>query len=262
MEALYGAEVRYQDSRLGDILRIIDEYSGQEQTLLIVTADHGENLGEGGRWDHTRELNDVLIHVPLIVRYPKLFPPGGRVSGLCQTTDLVATVLDVLDKPAPPDRSTGRSLVPAEFMPRDAAFAELYPEYSDFSWIRAQIGWTARINAFDVKRRAIRTDEYKFIWRSDGRHRLFDVVNDPSETFDLIGHKPELAKRMHGRLESWWAALPKHTPSSRAVEFEPVDEKTLEKLRAIGYVEGANCVAGRLRAGPSLWFSHPVIGAL
>lgn len=240
VKALYEAEIRYQDRRLGEWLDVLARRADFENTLIIVTADHGENLGDHGRWEHIHQINDDLIHVPLIVRYPRGEAGGTRLSGLCQLGDIMPTVLETVGaSPAP--HVPGHSLHPKRFSPREAAFAEVAPYYLHFQKIRTQLGFEASIGRFNRLRRVVRTKEMKYIWASDGTHELFDIRRDPGETRNLIESDAATAVELHGRLMEWVSSQPKYVPPVRdddSVRSAPVDAETIERLRGLGYVGG------------------------
>ncbi|MBI4718926.1 MAG: sulfatase [Planctomycetes bacterium] len=233
--ALYDGLVAYQDEQIEVLLRVLRAQVDLDNTLLIVTADHGENLGEGNRWGHLFAVNDALVRVPLLVRYPPLFPAGGRVTGLCQLTDLVPTVFDVLGRPCPVEGLPGRTLVPTHFVPADAALAEWSPQHWSLRTVAEALGAKGFTEEFNARYRMIRTDDYKFIWSSDGRHGLYDVQTDPEEVFNLLTEKPEIAKELNDRLAAWFQAQPDYVPAVR-MPGEPLDAQTLEILRTLGYV--------------------------
>ncbi|MCH7527380.1 MAG: sulfatase-like hydrolase/transferase [Planctomycetes bacterium] len=233
---MYEAEVRYQDRRLGEFLALLRERTDFDNTLLIISADHGENLGAGGRWEHTHAINDALIHVPLIIRFPKRFPRGTRVSGLCQNIDFVPTIYDVIGHDCPVTGLPGRSLVPENFTPYQAAFAQVSPYYMDFGVIETTTGFEAGLRKFNTHRRVLRTGDYKYIWSSDGKHCLYNVRNDPQETVNLVARKPELAQRLHQQLLDWLDAQPKYVPKKNDRPRVPLDDKTINRLRSLGYI--------------------------
>ncbi len=112
LDRLYRLEIREVDGVLGRLLGALDRDGLLERTLVIVTADHGEGFFERGRIDHGYGPYRELLHVPLLVRLPGRAHGGTRSDVLAQNVDVAATVLDVLDLPAPPSWSS-RSLVAA-----------------------------------------------------------------------------------------------------------------------------------------------------
>jgi len=238
--ALYEALIQYQDQRMREILNLLARRLDLDNTLLIVLADHGENLGEEGRWEHIHAINETLIHVPLIIRYPKRFPGGTRVPGLCQTLDIVPTIFDVLGKDCPTSGLPGRSLTPQQFQPRLEAFAQVSPYTLHFPMIQTTLGFENGLRGFNVHRRVLRTATMKYVWQSDGRHQLYDLTADPLETVNLVETKPDVAAQLHQRLTQWWSDQPTYKPSEKPSPPTPapLDKHALEQLRSLGYVGG------------------------
>lgn len=97
--AQYDAEITFADAQLG---RLLDAVGPGEDTLVLISADHGESLGEHGVWfNHGDDLFDASTHIPVAMRYPGHIEPGTRVSGLVEISDLAPTVYELLEVPAP-----------------------------------------------------------------------------------------------------------------------------------------------------------------
>ena len=234
LRALYEAEMAYLDHRIGQLVAFLRRRGILDNTLLIITSDHGDNLGEHGLMHHAYALYETLIHVPLIIRYPPAFPAGMVVEQIVQTHDLFPTILHLagVDEPTVWDQVQGFSLLPdhlsahpdyavAELMRPINEFAERYPDF-DFS-------------PFDRELRAYRTRRYKYIWASDGRDELYDLVQDPGETDNLIHKRPDVAADLRQRLLAWMEAHP--IEASTVTEVPEYDEAVLARLRDLGYVE-------------------------
>jgi len=234
MRRLYRAELKYQDRRLSEMLDLLGRAINLDQTLLIITSDHGENIGEAGRWEHLFDINDTLIHVPLIIRFPEHFPAGSRVSGLCQTIDLASTIYDLLgiDQPKLP----GRTLVPDKFVAREAAYAQTSPFYPMLGPLDVQLGFARGSIKLRGHLRALRTDRYKFVSSSEGVRELYDIVHDPFEATNLCNVMPEEAARLEKRLEQWWTSQPAFERRASADEIADQDE-LIRQLRSLGYIQ-------------------------
>lgn len=201
MRGLYAADVAYQDEMLGRMLDLLDQRLGRDNTLLIVTSDHGEGLGEAGLWEHVFSLNDVLIHVPMIIRYPRLFPAGARISGQAQLVDVLPTVFDVIGRPCPVTDLPGRSLLPDKFTPHEYAYAQVHPYWGHLERMSAITGLEEDIHRFTSHLRVVRTTDFKFVWSSDGAHQLYDLRADPREETNVIDRHTEIARRLAEELE-------------------------------------------------------------
>jgi arylsulfatase A-like enzyme len=92
--ALYDGEISYWDHYLGQLLSSLEDMGLFENTLLVVTADHGEMFGEHGIWTHGGALYEEMVRVPLLVRYSGVIPPGSRIATPVQSMDLMPTILD------------------------------------------------------------------------------------------------------------------------------------------------------------------------
>src|SRR4029077_14279807 len=101
LQAFYDGALASLDEEIGALVTWLRQRRLLDRTLLIITSDHGENIGDHGLMSHAYSLHDTLIHVPLLVRYPALFPPGQRVTQQVQLTDLFPTMLDVLGLDVP-----------------------------------------------------------------------------------------------------------------------------------------------------------------
>lgn len=97
VRALYAGELAWTDSELGRILDLVDELNLTDDTLVIVTADHGDEFFEHQSLGHRSTLFEEQVQVPMILRFPGQLPPGTRVRGLVSTADILPTVLELLD---------------------------------------------------------------------------------------------------------------------------------------------------------------------
>ena len=230
---LYEAEVSIADEHVGELLDAIEGLGVLDETLVIVTADHGENLGDHGLIDHVYSLFDTTVRVPMIVRYPPRFAAGGVVDGLVSLIDIVPTVLDVAGVPMPDEGLEGLALDEPGIRDRPAVFAE---NERPINGIRLLEKWFPDFDsaAVDHQMRMIRTGDFKLIWKADVSAELFDLETDPGELIDLTPTRPELRNRLLGELRSWSLGIePRVVPQA----FESRDRESLERLRALGYVE-------------------------
>lgn len=118
----YDGEIRFADHHLGRLLDAVARRPGGGRTLVVVTADHGESFGEGGRYYHTYWLSEELLHVPLLVRYPDRAGAGTSDDAPVQLVDVLPIVAQVTGL-ALPDGVEG--VLPGR---RSLAFARLYPQ--------------------------------------------------------------------------------------------------------------------------------------
>jgi len=190
VNALYDAETRYMDEQLKRVFAALE--SVQDETLVVITADHGEILDEQlGFYDH-HGLYHGNVHVPLIL-FGGGIPGGVRVPGFVQNLDFVPTFFDLLGQ-SDSLQSEGKSLMPCVRGERSGNYDELY--LSEATW--------------EVKR-AVMNDDWKFIQsiEPDPHNRpmqeLFNLKSDPNEQQNLAQARPEIVAELKARLDAWVA---------------------------------------------------------
>ena len=187
MKEIYDQEISYIDEYLGNIFDFLDEQKILDNTILIITSDHGENFGEHGFIEHQLCLYDSLIHVPLIIRFPKLFLPRvieNRVS----TVNLFPTVLDILNSEKDELKNSGAdSEVSA--IHRVSEDQVIIAEYSNgLDMMKEALHDEAPnfdFSPYDRDLKSLTMGDYKYIWDSNGGEQLFDVRADADEKYDI-----------------------------------------------------------------------------
>ena len=161
INAIYDSDVSYQDSVLQRLLEELDRRGVIDETMIIVTADHGEELWEDGRCGHGASLRETLVHVPLLVRYPPLVPAGTVIDEGVDLLDVLPTLADALEQPQP-SPTQGASLLP---LVHGAGRGYPRPSYaSQYEYAHA-----------------MRVGSWK-IWRGNNASmRLYDLATDPHE---------------------------------------------------------------------------------
>ena len=170
IEALYDNEVDFSDRHFGEFLQFLEDKGQRDETMIIVTSDHGDEFWEHGDVGHGHSVYEELVHVPLIVHYPPLVKAGTRVSEGVDTVDIFPTILDALGREIPDDLQ-GSSLLPLAH-----GVGRGYPRPS----VTTRHG---RIYGF-------RLDRYKAILSPRGKRRLYDLDEDPTEQRDVLGDHP------------------------------------------------------------------------
>lgn len=239
IRALYAAEVAYQDRRFGEILDRLAAAVDLDRTVVVVTADHGENLGDGLRWDHAFAVNEALVHVPLAIRFPARFPKGARVAGQCGLVDVAPTLLELLGLD-PLDGSEGRSLLPDRFVPRELAYLESFPFWDHLAAMATATGMQRDVSRFTRSRQAVRTLDWKLVRTSDGRETLRDLHADPEEVGDASAAHPEVVARLAPELRRWIAeqdALRGGAEHAAPAPARGLSPDEIEQLRSLGYLQ-------------------------
>lgn len=235
LHALYQAEISYLDRRIGELRETLEGADEFEDTVFVVTSDHGENIGDHGLMDHQYCLYDTLLRVPLVV-HGKGFDTG-RVDDLVQLTDLAPTLLDAAEVDALEMRRElqGRSFHPdAGTDPREHVIAEYMAPQPSIEALRERIGVLPDdIVRLDRSLRAIRTEEAKLIHGSDGSREFYDVWNDAGEVTDIAIGEPERVAELEDRLDDWLNSF-EHATASGSASMSTATKNRLEEL---GYLQ-------------------------
>ena len=196
--AQYDGAVAYMDAAIQAIFTALETHGVLDETLVIITADHGETLYDHECWFDHHGIYDVTLHVPLIIRYPAKVPAGKRISGYAQHYDLVPTMMELLGLETEIDFD-GESLVP--MMPLGRGPGDVVSHRSEFyitecTWMRKH-GW--------------RTPEWKLIVALEPDFHfkppveLYNLVEDPHEDNNLAEAEPGVVDLLRGRMERWIA---------------------------------------------------------
>jgi arylsulfatase A-like enzyme len=236
LRALYDAEIAYLDTKLGELFSYLDRQNLMDQTLIIVSADHGENFGDHGLMGHKWCLYDTLLRVPLIIRYPSCFTPGTTIDDQVQLVDIFPTLMEVLDihEPKIRDQLQGFSLLPDQVANRPRKFA--VAERAGRSWQST----FSRHSGFDYEQferdlKAIRTPRFKYIWASNGRHELYEIATDHAETRNLVDVYPKEAQRLQDCLFDFINSI-QHPDATAEGDIE-LDRVLEQHLRDLGYID-------------------------
>jgi len=225
---LYDGEIAYVDRRLGEVIGLLRQHGLLDDTVVVVTSDHGEMLGEHDLVDHRLSLYEPVLRIPLVIRYPWAVRSGQRLDTPVLLQDLYPTLLWVagirgpqgagpspigdgppearplpgfrgLDTLPPRGRSASDPLIaeyafPGEFL---VVMRVLMTGHDTTPWERSQV--------------AFRVAERKLIWGSDGRNQLFDLRSDPAEVNDVAGMQGDQVSE-YSRGVSGWLQRPTARP--------------------------------------------------
>jgi arylsulfatase A-like enzyme len=168
--AMYDSNVSYQDDLLNQLLEQLKTWGVAEDTMIVVTADHGDEQWEDGRVGHGSSTKETLVHVPLMFYYPPLFPGGLIPEGADAGVDILPTIMDALGQPIP-EQFQGESLLPlAQGVGRGYPRPTITSQY-EFAHAMKMAGWKVRVGG-------------------NGVPTLFDIGKDHLETKDLAAEKP------------------------------------------------------------------------
>lgn len=240
----YKGAVNYVDRSIGKLTESLKNHKILENTLIIITSDHGESLTEHDIFFDHHGLYEVTTHVPLILYHPNLFPKPKKINGLIQHVDLVPTLCDYLginDKNLRCDGTSMRQLINGD--------RENIRKYAFFeeSYVQRKIG--------------CRNEAFKYIYAPDGIgtcsycqkvhagvEELYDLGKDPEETNNTVNENRMTADQMRAELESLMQNL--DLKKQQLLEIEKVTQSDLndlqdladqkkikKKLRSLGYMD-------------------------
>jgi choline-sulfatase len=224
----YDGEVAWSDTLVGRLDAVLAQTRLQKDTLLVVTSDHGEGLGEHAESVHGFFVYETTLHVPLIVRGPGV-KPGHRLQVVARTVDVLPTVLELLGLAEAIPRVSGRSLAAAF---RGESLRD-EPTYAESLVPLIHYGWS------DL--RTLRLGRWKYILAP--RPELYDVQSDPGELRNLVSVETARARELRAGLEARLRdeqAAAQGTPAPAAT----LPPDLLEKLGSLGYVSGAGSAVG------------------
>ena len=210
--SLYDGEIAYLDSKIGELIQGLRDDKTLDDAYLLVTSDHGDDLGDGGHLSDPTSLSDASLQVPLIIRQPGGMGGGTRVKGIVQDADVMATICDVLKILKPPSAS-----------PLGTSLAPLGKESHRASAISVGLR-RAGPRVMDLVM-SVRDQRYRYDLAPEGPLSLKDLdVKGPG--LEILETSPEIARRLQAQLSAWDSGLltaPKPLRPITAVPAKPED---------------------------------------
>jgi arylsulfatase A-like enzyme len=215
--ALYDGEISFVDAQVGRLLDQLAAEGVMDNTILVITADHGESLGEHDYYfDHGRLLYDPSLHVPLIIVYPPKVAAGLVIQDQVQTIDIMPTILHLMD--LPPLEGMQGGLLPltaGEASQTSSAFSQTFPN-SEEPW---------------NEKYSIRQDDWKFIQTPQlGTSELYDLEADPEETDNLFDNQLAIQQQLEADLREWFDTTFQFQVPPRPGALDPETQEQLERL--------------------------------
>jgi len=190
--AQYDGEINYVDEKVGELLNTLEEVDVADDTMVVLTSDHGEALGEHNMFFEHGDVYEHTIRVPLIIKFPQMIPEGKKIDALVQGIDIPATILDVLGIPKP-EEFEGMSLLPLINGEKEEGYSESYTSVCHWSAKRTIItkeGW-----------KLIRTIE-PGVWKTP-IIELFNLKKDPEEKHNLANQEKDIAYQLDAQMSRW-----------------------------------------------------------
>jgi len=213
----YDGEIAYTDAQVGRLLDGLETDGRLDNTLVVLTADHGEGLGEHAEPGHGMFLYDTTILVPLVIRLPDRLGAGREVMEQVRLIDVAPTIVELVVA-AIPESFSGLSLTP--FFQGEGGDSRT--AYSETYYPRWHFGWQ--------ELHALRKDGFKYILAPD--EELYDLRSDPTETTNLVADDRGRVAALREEVEAVRDAGVPTGPGRLSAE-------ATESLRALGYLGSA-----------------------
>ena len=225
--ANYDGEIRFVDDEVGKLLNALKSLGLDSNTLIIITSDHGEGLGQHGWMRHGMFLYDEQGRIPLIMRLPDVIPENLRINNFIEAIDIAPSILDLLGLESEKG-FFGKSFLAMfqgeKTFPFNAVFLERR-HYKAAKYVNGEV----RGNKF-----AVREKNFKYIWApEEDTKELYKMDEDPKELYNVVKEYPNVADKLEQMIILW----KKEQEAGKKMLEQSVDQKSLDKLQSLGYVE-------------------------
>jgi arylsulfatase A-like enzyme/Flp pilus assembly protein TadD len=214
---LYDGEIAFADEQVGRLLRFLKDKGLYRNTLIVLSGDHGESLGEHGEKTHGFFIYNATMRVPLVIKLPES-AAARTITDPVSLVDLMPTVLAALGIEIPA-QVQGRSLLPAlreDKGDRDRSlYGETYLPRLHFNWSELRGAENARYHFIDAP-----------------RPELYDLTKDPGEVHNLFAEKKAVAEEMRSKLVG---LIREYSAGKEMAEKTGLDPALMERLKSLGY---------------------------
>jgi arylsulfatase A-like enzyme len=225
----YDAEIAFADRQIGRVLDALEESPHRNSTLVVLTSDHGESLGEHDYFfDHGHDLFDSSLRIPLILSFPGILPQGEIVQAAVSTLDIFPSVLDLAQVSFPPSLQ-GRSLLTLVRRSQDRLHDRLF-----FQNDRHQAG---------ISDGRLKLIFYPETPQTKSRYELYDTWRDPDELRNRYASSEAAVAPLHAELRSfqtrtvaWQQETDRNRGGAPARQDEELSQETRRNLEALGYL--------------------------
>ena len=243
-QSWYDGEIAYLDHCIGELVDFVHNEGLFDNTVLVITADHGENFGQHGLAGHHFRLYDSVLHVPLIMSCPSLIPKRKRLPEIVATIDILPTVMSLCNLSVK-DEIQGKNLDPFEERKiHDFVCAECGESVTEWalsfglrgSRVRSgrQDSISSKVRSIDMGSKCIRNGEFKYILSADGREELYDMLDDPTEENNIINERPDETRYLRRQLEK---TLDITYFGPKEISYDEKERtEIIDRLKALGYI--------------------------
>lgn len=232
LKALYDSEISFTDKHIGDVLKELRRLDLYDNTMIILTADHGEEFLERGWLGHIRTLFSELIHVPLIIKLANSNFKKAEIDKVVGTIDIYPTIVDELKlQVAPEIVIQGKTILDVYGTKTEMNSRPLFSEVERVSIFKGPYRDKQKI----VKRAVIH-GKWKLIENKDHSLELYDLSSDRFERNNLVSRNGSIREELEGYLKRWGEenrAIMDHRGVSNEVV---VDDELKAKLKSLGYI--------------------------
>ena len=224
----YDRSIAFLDHQLGRLFEDLEARGLFENSLIVVTSDHGERFGPSGFGWHGDDLSQASVHIPLLIKMPRQ-TTGETVERPTQLADVAPTILEVVGLP-----------IPREFFGSPLggqSRAVIAENYLSAGWTLGDTLLSAEtIEAKLPTQWALFDGRWKLLRDGGGREFLYELSNDLGESENLAADRPEITREMAGRLA---ALLPANvfTDYRIPVAQAEISPLAIEKLKSLGYAQ-------------------------
>jgi arylsulfatase A-like enzyme/Flp pilus assembly protein TadD len=220
---IYDGEIAYMDNHIGRLLLQMMEWGILDNTLIVITSDHGESLEEHNEATHGLFAYDATLQIPLIISLPQELPEGNVVQELVQHIDILPTILDILEIDHV-GGFQGKSLLP--LMVAEENMASSYA-YFESATPHVAFGWSAL--------RGIKSGEWKYI--NAPAEELYNLSTDPDEQDNILSSNPVMTDSTKKVFDSFIADLEIGEFSDEEEIDQESRQSLQELLNALGYID-------------------------
>lgn len=245
-KALYDAGVLYADLQVRQLVACLDDCGLLDQTIVIITADHGEFMGEQGLGGHGLGIGEALLHVPLIIRYPPAVASGTVVDSVAELRDIPYTLSKIGGSNFALQSAYGaRNLLAPS--PNDRPFAYARRRRQRQLPARRWLGpfdtrkWAWQLDRYNRDIDLLRTRHYQFRQYGNGEVALYNAEKDPTEQHNVAKARPQITEQLRQTLEDFLAqAHPAPSPQPTepvTPDYTEAERQAVEqRLKDLGYL--------------------------